>query len=158
MHLFPQNRSEKCLCFGIGYETTFTAFPGAYCQCKRHHQCHHYGDKTRFLEGWLGSDNIQLSLRRLIKERSYFNAKLEALELHHIFFLEGGGHTEDLPTSSDELAKPSVRAWATISFVMVQDSFKKCGIPNAIDGTVNNVLWFINVMTMYIKREYSFIL
>lgn len=69
------------------------------------------------------------------------------------FFFEGGGHTEDLPTSSDELAKPFVKAWATILFVMVQESFKKCGIPNAIDGTDNNVLWFINVMTTYIKRE-----
>lgn len=26
------------------------------------------------------------------------------------FFFEGGGHTEDLPTLSDELAKPFVRA------------------------------------------------
>lgn len=63
-----------------------------------------------------------------------------------------------MPTSSDELAKPFVRAWATILFVMVQESFKKCGIPSAIDGTDNNALWFISVMTMYVKREYSFIL
>lgn len=48
----------------------------------------------------------------------------------------------------DKVAKPFVKAWAKISFVMVEDPFKTCGIPNTTDGTDNNVLWSNNLMTM----------
>lgn len=82
------------------------------------HHSHPYGDKTCFLIAWLGNDNTPLFLRRLLK-KVVLHAKPVAPELRVVCFW----HIEHLPTLSGKLAKPFVNAW--VSFVMVEESFKK---------------------------------
>ncbi|KAG0410969.1 hypothetical protein HPB47_011910 [Ixodes persulcatus] len=41
----------------------------------------------------------------------------------------------------ETLAGCAREAWATIPWAMVERSFKKCGIANALDGTEDDMLW-----------------